>query len=151
MQAAHVHLVRIGEFAWSRMEPREGVYDFGWLDRAIAAAARHHIVVVLGTPTAAPPAWLTQKYPDTLRVSEDGVRDEHGNRQQFSFASTRYRRFAHDIAEQMAKRFGHNPDVVGWQWNTNEYAADSFDPDAKAQFHAWLKHRYGNIEALNRG
>jgi len=148
MQAAHVHLVRIGEFAWSRMEPREGVYDFGWLDRAIAAAARHHIVVVLGTPTAAPPAWLTQKYPDTLRVSEDGVRDEHGNRQQFSFASTRYRRFAHDIAEQMAKRFGHNPDVVGWQLD-NEYAADSFDPDAKAQFHAWLQHKYGSIEALN--
>ena len=149
MQAAHVRLVRIGEFAWSRMEPREGVYDFGWLDRAIAAAARHHIVVVLGTPTAAPPAWLTQKYPDTLRVSEDGVRDEHGNRQQFSFASTRYRRFAHDIAERMAKRFGHNPDVVGWQLD-NEYAADSFDPDAKAQFHAWLQHKYGSIDALNR-
>jgi beta-galactosidase len=149
MQAAHVHLVRIGEFAWSRMEPREGVYDFGWLDRAIAAAARHHIVVVLGTPTAAPPAWLTQKYPDTLRASEDGVRDAHGNRQQFSFASTRYRRFAHDIAEQMARRFGHNPDVVGWQLD-NEYAADSFDPDAKAQFHAWLQHRYGGIGVLNR-
>jgi len=113
MQAAHVHLVRIGEFAWSRMEPREGVYDFGWLDHAIAAAARHHIVVVLGTPTAAPPAWLTEKYPDSLRVSKDGVRDEHGNRQQFSLASTRYRRFVHDIVERMAKSFGHNPDVVG--------------------------------------
>lgn len=149
MEAAHVHLVRIGEFAWSRMEPREGVYDFGWMDRAIAAAARHHIVVVLGTPTAAPPAWLTEKYPDTLRISEDGVRDEHGNRQQFSFASTRYRTFAHAIAEQMARRYGHNPNVVGWQLD-NEYAADSFDPDAKAQFHAWLKHKYGSIEALNR-
>ncbi|MFA6232464.1 MAG: beta-galactosidase [Rhodanobacter sp.] len=149
MEAAHVHLVRIGEFAWSRMEPREGVYDFRWLDHAIAAAARHHIVVVLGTPTAAPPAWLTEKYPDTLRVSDEGVRDEHGNRQQFSFASTRYRAFAHDIAARMARRYGHNPDVVGWQLD-NEYAADSFDPDAKSQFHAWLKHRYGSIEVLNR-
>lgn len=148
MEAAHVHLVRIGEFAWSRMEPREGVYDFGWLDRAIAAAARHHIVVVLGTPTAAPPAWLTEKYPDTLRVNNEGVRDEHGNRQQFSLASTRYLRFARDIAEQMARRYGHNPDVVGWQLD-NEYAADSFDLDAKAQFHAWLKHKYGTIEALD--
>ncbi|OAX56092.1 beta-galactosidase [Xanthomonas graminis] len=149
MQAAHVRVVRIGEFAWSRMEPREGQYDFGWLDRAIAAAARHHIVVVLGTPTAAPPAWLTQAYPDTLRVGQDGVRDAHGNRQQFSFASARYRRFAHAIAEQMAQRYGRNPHVVGWQLD-NEYAQTSFDPEAKAQFHAWLQRKYGSIEALNR-
>ncbi|UKE69188.1 beta-galactosidase [Xanthomonas cerealis pv. cerealis] len=149
MQAAHVRVVRIGEFAWSRMEPREGQYDFGWLDRAIAAAARHRIVVVLGTPTAAPPAWLTQAYPDTLRVGQDGVRDEHGNRQQFSFASARYRRFAHAIAEQMAQRYGRNRHVVGWQLD-NEYAQASFDPEAKAQFHAWLQRKYGSIEALNR-
>ncbi|WP_058196531.1 beta-galactosidase [Xanthomonas translucens] len=149
MQAAHVRVVRIGEFAWSRMEPREGQYDFGWLDRAIAAAARHRIVVVLGTPSAAPPAWLTQAYPDTLRVGQDGVRDEHGNRQQFSFASARYRRFANAIAEQMAQRYGRNRHVVGWQLD-NEYAQASFDPEAKAQFHAWLQRKYGSIEALNR-
>lgn len=149
MEAAHVRVVRIGEFAWSRMEPREGRYDFAWMDRAIAAAARHHMVVVLGTPTAAPPAWLTQAYPDTLRVGEDGVRDEHGNRQQFSFASARYRQFAHAIAEQMAQRYGRNPHVVGWQLD-NEYAQASFDPEAKAQFHAWLQRKYGSIEELNR-
>ncbi|HSI48842.1 MAG TPA: beta-galactosidase [Ideonella sp.] len=148
MEAAHIQLVRIGEFAWSRMAPREGEYDFAWLDHAIAAAARHHMVVVLGTPTAAPPAWLTQKYPDTLRMTADGVRDEHGNRQQFSFASRRYRSFAHAIAEQMARRYGHNPNVVGWQLD-NEYAEDSFDPEAKQQFHAWLARKYGSIAALN--
>lgn len=69
MEAAHVKFVRVGEFAWSRMEPSEGKFEFDWLERAISAAARHHIAVVLGTPTATPPAWLTQKYPDTLRVS----------------------------------------------------------------------------------
>ncbi|HEX3435466.1 MAG TPA: beta-galactosidase, partial [Pseudacidobacterium sp.] len=148
MEAAHINLVRLGEFAWSTMEPSEGHYDFDWLDRAIELAAKHHICVVLGTPTAAPPAWLTSKYPDTLRVSEDGVRDEHGNRQQFSFASERYRKFAHEIAEKMAERYGRNPDVVGWQLD-NEYAAPSFDPEAKAQFHEWLKKKYGNIENLN--
>lgn len=149
MQAAHVGVVRIGEFAWSSMEPSEGHYDFAWLDAAINAAARHHIAVVLGTPTAAPPAWLTQKYPDTLRVDENGVRDEHGNRQQFSFASPRYRQLAHGIAAQMARRYGHNPAVIGWQLD-NELAAESFDPAAKAQFHEWLKLRYGSIAALNR-
>lgn len=148
MEAAHIHVVRVGEFAWSTMEPTEGQYNFGWLDRAIALAAKHHIAVVLGTPTAAPPAWLTQKYPQTLRVSEDGVRAEHGNRQQFSFDDVKYRELAHDIAERMAIRYGHNPDVVGWQLD-NEYAEASFDPEAKAQFHAWLKKKYGTIANLN--
>jgi beta-galactosidase len=148
MEAAHIHLVRVGEFAWSAMEPSEGKYDFAWLDHAIELAAKHHICVVLGTPTAAPPAWLTTKYPDTLRIDEKGIRDEHGNRQQFSFASARYRKFAHEIAEKMAERYGHNPNVVGWQLD-NEYAALSFDPEAKAQFHAWLKAKYGTIANLN--
>jgi beta-galactosidase len=149
MEAAHIHLVRIGEFAWSTMEPEEGQYKFDWLERAIALAAKHHICVVLGTPTAAPPAWLTTKYPETLRVDQNGRRDEHGNRQQFSFANPKYRQLAHDIAEQMATRFGHNPDVVGWQLD-NEYAADSFDPDAKGQFHAWLAKKYGTVDNLNQ-
>lgn len=148
MEAAHIHVVRIGEFAWSTMEPTEGQYHFGWLDRAIALAAKHHIYVVLGTPTAAPPAWLTQKYPETLLVDENGRRAEHGNRQQFSFASRKYRELAHDIAERMAVRYGHNPDVVGWQLD-NEYARASFDPEAKAQFHAWLQKKYGTIANLN--
>jgi beta-galactosidase len=149
MEAAHIHLVRVGEFAWSTMEPSEGDYQFDWLDRAIAAAARHHIVVVLGTPTAAPPAWLTTKYPQTLRVNEDGTRDEHGNRQQFSFADAKYRELARDIAERMAKRYGHNPDVVGWQID-NELSAVSFDPEAKQQWHAWLRKKYGTVDALNK-
>jgi beta-galactosidase len=149
MQAAHLHVVRVGEFAWSTMEPSEGHFDFAWLDRAIAAAAARNIVVVLGTPTAAPPAWLTSKYPGTLRVDEDGRRAEHGNRQQFSSTSPQYRHFAKRIAEEMATRYGHNPNVIGWQID-NELAAPSFDDTAKAAFHAWLKTRYGTIAELNR-
>jgi len=148
MEQDHVHLARIAEFAWSTMEPSEGNFQFKWLDDAIAMAAKHHVVIVLGTPTAAPPAWLTTKYPETLRVDNDGKRDEHGNRQQFSFASTKYRFFAHRISEEMAKRYGHNPNVVGWQLD-NELSSTSFDPEAKAQFHAWLKAKYGTIDKLN--
>ena len=149
MEAAHIHLVRVGEFAWSTMEPTEGDWQWAWLDKAIAMAAKHHIVVVLGTPTAAPPAWLTQKYPQTLRISNEGVRDEHGNRQQFSFADPKYRELAHDVAMRMAERYGHNPDVVGWQID-NEISATSFGPAAKDQFHAWLKAKYGTIAELNK-
>jgi len=148
MQQAGIHMVRVGEFAWSRMEPSQGQYDFDWLDRAIAAAAKHGIYTVLGTPTAAPPAWLTQKYPETLRLDEQGHRADHGNRQQFNFAHPKYREFARDIAEQMAKRFGHNPYVLGWQID-NEYAEVSFDPATRAQFQQWLKARYGTLDNLN--
>jgi beta-galactosidase len=102
MQQAGIRMVRVGEFAWSRMEPSEGHYDLDWLDHAITAAAKHGIYTVVGTPTAAPPAWLTQKYPETLRIDEEGRRAEHGNRQQFNFANPKYRGLARKIAEQMA-------------------------------------------------
>lgn len=149
MQKAHMHVVRVGEFAWSTMEPSEGHFDFAWLDRAIALAAEHHIAVVLGTPTAAPPAWITSKYPDTLRVDEEGRRAEHGNRQQFSFTSPRYRQLTARIALEMARRYGHNPNVLGWQLD-NELSEPSFDPSAREAFHHWLWHKYGTIAELNR-
>ena len=148
MQKAGVHFVRVGEFAWSRMEPEEGRYDLDWLDRAVAAAAKHDIFVVLGTPTAAPPAWLTQKYPETLRIRQDGRREEHGNRAQENWANPKYRQLARKIAEQMAERFGHNPNVMGWQID-NEYSEVSYDPETRAQFQQWLKARYGTLDNLN--
>lgn len=148
MQKAHIHFVRIGEFAWSAMEPSEGDYHFGWLERAINEAGQHGIYTVLGTPTAAPPAWLTQKYPETLRVDENGHRAEHGNRQQFNWDNPKYRELARDIASRMAQRFGHNPYVIGWQID-NEYAEVSFDPQTRADFQAWLKNYYGTLDNLN--
>jgi beta-galactosidase len=148
MRQSGVHMVRVSEFAWSRMEPEEGKYDFDWLDRAISAAARHDIYTVIGTPTAAPPAWLTQKYPETLRMNADGRLDQHGNREQYNFANPKYRELARNIAEQLAKRFGHNPAVLGWQID-NEYELASYDPATKAQFQQWLEARYGTLENLN--
>lgn len=149
MKATGFNTVRIGEFAWSRMEPSEGRFDFGWMDRAIAAAKRHGMMIVIGTPTAAPPAWLTQAYPDTLRVDENGVRAGHGGRRHFSFASARYRAFARRIAEEMARRYGHDPAVVGWQID-NEVGPPSFDAEAVAAWHRFLQQRYGTIDVLNQ-
>src|SRR2546422_3224443 len=148
MQQAGIHMVRVAEFAWSRMEPAEGQYDLDWMDRAIAAAGKHGIYTVIGTPSAAPPAWLTQKYPETLRIDEEGHRAEHGNRQHFDFANEKYRELARKMAEQMAKRFGHNPYVLGWQID-NEYANESYNPDTHEQFQQWLKARYGTLDNLN--
>lgn len=149
MQDAHLHVVRVGEFAWSTLEPSEGHYDLDWLVRAVRLAEKHHIAVVIGTPTDAPPAWLTTAHPETLRVDAAGRTVEHGSRRQFNYASPEYRKFCAAIAEQLARRFGHDPNVIGWQIG-NEYTEESFDPATRRQFEAWLKQKYGTLDALNR-
>lgn len=148
MEAAHIHLVRVGEFAWSSLEPREGDYEFDWLDRAVRAAERHHIAVVIGTPSATPPAWLTAKYPETLRTLADGRKDGHGNRQQFDWSNPKYRELAGRMAEKLAERFGHDGNVIGWQID-NEYANESFGSETQAQFQQWLRAKYKTLENLN--
>jgi beta-galactosidase len=149
MQDCGLKMMRIGEFAWSSLEPEEGRYTLDWMDRAIAAAGRHGIAIVIGTPTDAPPAWLTRKYPETLRVDADGRTMEHGSRRQFSYASPKYREFCAAIVAQLARRFGHNPNVIGWQIG-NEYTEDSFDPASRRLFHEWLRAKFGSLEELNR-
>jgi beta-galactosidase len=148
MEAAHINFVRVGEFAWSTMEPKEGDYRLDWLERAVRAAEKHHIAVVMGTPSAAPPAWLTQKYPETLRTKEDGRKDEHGNRQQFDWSDAKYRELAGKMATKMAEKFGHDPNVIGWQID-NEYAQESYGEATQRQFQDWLKQKYGTLENLN--
>jgi beta-galactosidase len=141
-------VVRVGEFAWSTLEPAEGRYNLDWLARAIRAAENHHIAVVIGTPTDAPPAWLTTAHPETLRVDAQGRRAQHGARRQFNYASPAYRVFCAQIAEKLAERFGHDPNVIGWQIG-NEYTDESFDAGTRRQFDEWLKNKYGTLDALN--
>jgi len=149
MEQAGIHVVRVGEFAWSSMEPAEGKFDLDWLQRAVRMAAKHHISVVLGTPSAAPPAWLTQKYPETLLIDEHGKRAVHGNRQQFSFTNPRYREFCRIISEEMARRLAAEPNVIGWQLD-NEVSAISYDDYTRGQFQQWLHAKYKTLDSLNQ-
>ena len=149
MRQAGVGFVRVGEFAWSSLEPQEGSYELGWLERAVDAAAARHIGVVIATPTDAPPAWLTTRYPDTLRVDAQGQRMAHGARRQFSYASPRYRASCRTIAGQLAGRFGRHPNIIGWQIG-NEYTEESYDEAAQRAFRDWLRARYGALDELNR-
>ncbi len=148
MVKAHVTFVRMAEFAWVDMEPREGVYDFAWLDRAIAMAKARGLRIVLGTPTASPPAWLTSKYPDVLAVDEAGRRATHGWRRQFSVSSPRYRSLAKGIAAKLAERYGRDPGVIGFQID-NEFGRETLDDAMRERFRGWMKARYGTIAAFN--
>ena len=148
MQRAGITFVRVGEFAWSALEPAEGDFRLDWLERAVRAAERHGIRVVIGTPTAGPPAWLTSRYPDVLRTAADGRRATHGGRHQASFTSDRYAGLAATIVARLADRFGHDPNVIGWQLD-NEIGTGDFGDTTRAKFHAWLTARYGTLDALN--
>ncbi|WP_420145483.1 beta-galactosidase [Sphingobium sp.] len=148
MKAHGANVVRIGEFAWAAMEPTEGAYDMGWLVRAVRLAAKYDIKVVIGTPTDTPPAWMTQKYPEVLRIDGVGKRLGHGGRRQFSISDPHYRQLSRDIVTRMAQALGREPNVVGWQIG-NEYTDESYDPAAKAGWVDWLKSRYGTLAKLN--
>ncbi len=148
MQKAHIHVVRVGEFAWTALEPAEGKYELDWLERAIHLAGQHGIYVILGTPSAGPPVWMATKYPDILVTEADGKQYTGATRNRSNWNSGRYKRFVREMDERLSKRFGHNPYVIGWQID-NEYSRQSYDADTQAQFHAWLQHRYGTIDKLN--
>ena len=148
MKAHGANVVRIGEFAWSRMEPREGEYDMDWLVRAVRLAAKYDIKVVIGTPTDTPPAWMTQKYPEVLRVDSNGKPLGHGGRRQFSISDPHYRALSRDIVGHMAQALGREPNVIGWQIG-NEYTDESYDPAAQKAWQQWLQQRFGTLDKLN--
>ena len=151
MKQAGINLVSVGIFSWVLLEPREGEYDFTFLDKILDLLAAAGIDVDLGTPTAAPPAWFWKKYPASHPVTREGVTLGSGSRGMASPSSPEYRRAATGIAEQMALRYAKHPAVVMWHVH-NEYGApvgESYDDYSVAAFRIWLREKYGSLEALN--
>ena len=144
--------VRIAEFAWSRMEPRAGEFVWEWLDEAIETLAAAGLKLVLGTPTASPPKWLIDAYPDVLPVRADGVRWNFGSRRHYDISSEVYRRECVRFVTAMAQRYGRNPAIVAWQTDNELGCHDtvpSYSAAALKRFQAWLQHRYESVSALN--
>jgi beta-galactosidase len=145
--------VRIGEFAWSRMEPVPGTYDWGWLDRAIDTLGKAGLKVVLGTPTATPPRWMIDRHPDMLALDKDGRPRGFGSRRHYCFSHPGYRGECAKIVAAMAERYGKNPAVAAWQTD-NEYACHattlSYSEAATEGFRNWLAQKYQSPDALNR-
>ncbi len=151
MGEAGVNLVSLGIFAWARLEPREGEFDFEWLDTIVAKLHDAGISVDLATATASPPPWLTNTYPDVLPVTEDGVRLQVGSRQHYCPSSPTYRRLASRLVTMLANRYGSHPAVVLWHVN-NEYGchvSHCYCDVSATAFRAWLQAKYGTIESLN--
>jgi beta-galactosidase len=151
MHQAGVNLVSIGIWSWALLEPSEGVYEFGWLDRLIDLLHAHDIRVDLATPTASPPAWFFHAYPHTRVVTRDGTVLGFGSRGMVNPSSPEYRRASVAIARELARRYGHHPALALWHVH-NEYGApvsEDYSPTSAAAFRAWLARRYGTIDTLN--
>jgi beta-galactosidase len=152
MIASGLLRVRIGEFAWSRIEPEPGRFSWGWLDRAIDTLHGAGLGIILGTPTATPPKWLVDSMPDMVAIDRDGKSRGFGSRRHYCFSHAGYRTEATRITRAVAERYGHHPGVVAWQTD-NEYGCHdtvlSFSEAACTGFRRWLADRYGSIEALN--
>ena len=152
MAAAGFNLARMAEFAWTRMEPEPGRFDFSLFDRVIDVLAERGVKSMLCTPTAAPPRWFTVAHPDSLRVDGGGRALSHGSRQHVSAAHPAYREASRRITRAMAEHYAQNPHVVGWQTD-NEFHCHFHDDHSEAArlgFAAWCEQKFGgDIGALN--
>lgn len=150
MEEAGFTVVRLAEFAWAMLEPREGQYEFAWLDRAIGILGKRGISVILGTPTASTPPWVHCKYPETVSTTKEGQKTPYGMRQSVCFSSGTFNRLSERITRAMAEHYAGNPHVIGWQTD-NEFCAHLCYCDLCGRtFQDWLRAKYGTLEAVNR-
>ena len=150
MREAGVNLATVGVFAWARLEPRPGEYNFDWLDRVLDMLYDHGVSTDLATATASPPQWLSATDPESLPVTADGVRLWPGSRQHYCPHNVTYAMAAKALVEQLAHRYASHPGLALWHIN-NEYAGMSacYCDTSAASFRSWLKRRYGELDALN--
>lgn len=149
MKKAKINVVSLGVFAWSMLEPEEGVYDFGWMEHTIDTLYQNNIAVMLATPSGARPKWMSDKYPEVLRVDENRVRHLFGERHNHCYTSPVYREKTAAVNRELSRRFGSHPAVIAWHIS-NEYGGECHCPLCQQAFREWLEKRYETIEQLNK-
>lgn len=145
---AHINCVSLGIFSWAKLEPEEGVYDFGWLDEIIDRLYANGIYTVLATPSGARPQWLAQKYPEVLRVRPDGLRNFYGHRQNHCYTSPLYREKVTQIDTRLAEHYANHPAVILWHIS-NEFGGECHCELCQAAFREWVQKKYGTLDKLN--
>lgn len=152
MKEAGISVIRIAEFAWNKIEPKEGEFDFSFFDRFLELCLRMDMKVIFCTPTATPPAWLTEKHPEVLNARVDGILYRHGGRKHYNYNSPVYQEYCRKIVTQSAMHYGPHPAVIGWQIDNelncelNEFYSEA---DSVA-FRCFLQEKYGDLDSLNK-
>jgi len=152
MKEAHFNVARLAEFAWTKLEPKEGTYDFAWLDKVIGLLSKKNIQTILCTPTATPPKWLMDRHPEIYQEDEYNHVRGYGSRRHYCFNSDIYKEYSKKIIEVMALHYKDNENVITWQID-NEFGCHNtvrcYCDDCKVSFNSWLEQKYGSIENLN--
>ncbi len=149
MNMAHCNAMSVGIFSWSELEPEEERYTFDWLDAILDKMAANSIYAILATPSGARPAWLSQAYPEVLRVRADGGRNLHGSRHNHCYTSPVYREKTAAINRLLAERYKNHPALLLWHVS-NEYGGACWCPLCQQAFRDWLKRKYGTLDKLNK-
>lgn len=154
MKKAQVNCVTLGIFSWAMLEPKEGVYDFQWLEEIVDRLGREGIQVILATPSGAMPHWLTEKYPEVMQVQEDGTKNLPGKRQNFCYTSPVMRQKIQSLDRALSQKFGKKENVVLWHIS-NELGGNFGDSTCHCEqcqraFREWLKKRYQTLDNLNK-
>lgn len=148
MEKAGMNVIRIAESTWSTLEPQEGVYDFTHIDRMLDAAARHHISVIVGTPTYAVPTWLVKKYPDILAITQNG-RERYGHRQNMDITNPDYLSHAERVIRILMEHVKDVPHVIGYQLDNETKSYGTAGPRVQAMFADYLKENFPDINDFN--
>ena len=147
-----IEVVRLAEFAWAKLEPEFGKFDFEWLDEAIEILSKEGIKVILGTPTPTPPVWIIEEHPDILPMDVNGTRLGFGGRHHDCQSNENYLNHIRRFVRIMAKHYSNNSHVVGWQIDNefgNSHQKLCTCDSCKHAFHVWLKKKYTTIDKLN--
>ncbi|MFC4402746.1 beta-galactosidase [Gracilibacillus xinjiangensis] len=148
MKLANCNVMSVGIFSWAKLEPEEGNFDFGWMDKLLDTFDQNGIYALLATPTGARPAWMSEKYPEVLRVGANRVRNLHGMRHNHCYTSPVYREKTAIMNAKLAERYADHPAVIGWHIS-NEYGGDCHCSYCQDAFREWLKKKYKTLDALN--
>jgi len=149
ISAMGFEFVHLAEFAWFKMEPQEGKFNFAWLDKVVNLCAKNGLKVIMCTPSATTPTWMRINYPETFIMDGHYIRAENGTRGLASIVNRKYREFVKKIVAEMAKRYGQNKNVIGWQIDNEPGALSDYSPSSQEAFRTWLKNKYKTIDALN--
>ncbi|WP_367995871.1 beta-galactosidase [Paenibacillus sp. A3M_27_13] len=148
MKLAKCNVMSVGIFSWVSLEPEEGVFTFEWLDRILDSFAENGIYAFLATPSGARPAWMSQKYPEVLRVEANRVRNLHGFRHNHCSTSPVYREKVRIMNTKLAERYANHPAVIGWHIS-NEFGGECHCDYCQEAFRAWVEDKYGTLDKLN--